>query len=167
MVKWFPPHHLPSAILKHNPSYTILVAHDLNITKVAKNYSGIESAFRGDGGVIVHEIPMADLEEGRLYYLAVKLVAGACYSEGRCYESASTAPVSLESPLASTDIVVPGSGMDTQRVVRNFIFLTLFFYISYDKSLDLVFGLVYGSMRLMGIRTSIICKRLIRKNRAL
>jgi len=81
-----------------------VLARNAKMTDLYKNYTNIIGQGVGTN-VVVFDIPMSDIEAGRQFFMAVKVV------DGEGFESALTPAVALESPLASTDVVVASSSL--------------------------------------------------------
>ena len=112
VVMWTSPQSLPSYIRQDpDTSYTVFLSRTADMQHVVKNYSHIQGN--------LFDLPMKDLEPGRLYFMAVQFVDGGGYT------SAMTPAVAIESPVPDDDVVVSSSNLAGVIVFICFVILVL------------------------------------------
>jgi len=119
VVTWSAPARLPAALTgpRADTTYTIVFSTSVDMSQVVRNYTGITAN--------VMDIPMSDLEPGRLYYMAVRM------EDGEGYASELTHPVAILSPVPDEDVVVSSSGMTGVVVCVVFVIVLLSAGFSY------------------------------------
>ena len=87
---------LPDYIVNEGKTFSIVVSRTPDMSDVAKTYNVQTTSI---------QVPTSDLDTGRVYYMAAKII------DHQGYESGMTPPVAIEAPIPDGDIVVKTSNL--------------------------------------------------------
>jgi len=101
-IRWQKPQKMPTYLeneeKKNKLSYRLMISSDAHFTKP-------ELTYNLTWGTTKFQLPMANLETGKMYYVGVSLV-----DDGK-YVSSPAGPIILETPVPAKDMIVSPSGV--------------------------------------------------------